>query len=261
MSNGLRFVLQSLLIMKTYLIGIDDTDNLESRGTGFIARSMGEAITLSGLGETGAITRHQLLVDPRVPYTSHNSSACLEIKSSKPSDIWSFMMDFLIKSCAVGSDCGLCMIDKNLVSENIINWGNSAKVDFLNKRLALNLANAENIPLVGLTGTHDGIIGAMAGIGLRAAGNDGRFVLLKGQDIRTINGVKNISVLKDLVEVDRAVTIDGELVDEKIPINLDGWLRPVLKDGLITVVLKKTYNNNEYQYELADKEYIKSISN
>ena len=84
--------------MITYLIGIDDTDNLESRGTGFLSRSMGEAITVSGLGITGGITRHQLLFDPRVPYTSHNSSACLEVTTSKPDELWEFMMDFLVKS-------------------------------------------------------------------------------------------------------------------------------------------------------------------
>lgn len=66
--------------MTRWLIGLDDTDNLESRGTGFRARQMAEHLESSkcGLIATG-ITRHQLLVDPRIPYTSHNSSACISV--------------------------------------------------------------------------------------------------------------------------------------------------------------------------------------
>jgi len=55
------------------LIGMDDTDNLESRGTGSLARQVAAALaadyTLLG------VTRHQLLKDPRVPCTKNNSSA------------------------------------------------------------------------------------------------------------------------------------------------------------------------------------------
>ncbi|HOP03092.1 MAG TPA: hypothetical protein PL017_03615 [Tenuifilaceae bacterium] len=247
--------------MSNYLIGIDDTDNLESRGTGFLSRSMGEAITSSGLGITGGITRHQLLFDPRVPYTSHNSSACLEVSSTKPNELWDFMVDFLLKSCATGSDCGLCMVEREKVPQSVIEWGKLAKTDLVNRGMAENLAKAEGIRLIGLTGTHDGIIGAMAGVGLRAWGNDGRFISLKGKDIRTISGVNSIANLKKLVEIHRAITPEGFEIDEETHIDLNGWMRPVLKDGLITIVLNKTTNNEQFQYQLADKEYIKSISN
>ena len=61
------------------LIGIDDTDNLESRGTGFRARQLGGRLAEAGLGKVRGITRHQLFVHPSIPYTSHNSSACLDV--------------------------------------------------------------------------------------------------------------------------------------------------------------------------------------
>lgn len=47
------------------LIGIDDTDNLESRGTGHCARQLGLSLVASNLIELQSITRHQLLVDSR----------------------------------------------------------------------------------------------------------------------------------------------------------------------------------------------------
>ena len=62
-----------------YLIGIDDTDNLESRGTGHRARQLAQF--LIDLAEPLRITRHQLLVVPEIPYTSHNSSAAICIQN------------------------------------------------------------------------------------------------------------------------------------------------------------------------------------
>jgi hypothetical protein len=49
-------------------IGLDDTDNADSRGTGRLARDI--AATLAKQHKVIAVTRHQLLVDPRVPYVA-----------------------------------------------------------------------------------------------------------------------------------------------------------------------------------------------
>ena len=62
-------------------IGIDDTDNLESRGTGFRVRELAREMRERGLADTKSITRHQLFVSPDIPYTSHNSSACLRVRT------------------------------------------------------------------------------------------------------------------------------------------------------------------------------------
>ncbi|WP_041355139.1 hypothetical protein [Nitrosococcus halophilus] len=59
-----------------YFIGIDDTDNRESRGTGYRARTLGAQLEEKGLAILEGVTRHQLLVSPAIPYTSHNSAAC-----------------------------------------------------------------------------------------------------------------------------------------------------------------------------------------
>ncbi len=243
-----------------YLVGIDDTDNLVSRGTGFIGRTMGEEINASGLGICGGVSRHQLLFDPRVPYTSHNSSLCLEIETSKPNEVWDLMVEYLIRSCAEGSDCGLCMVELDMIPDSIIKWGLKAKKDLVKQVDAFKLAKKENIRLIGLTGNHDGVIGSMAAVGLRASGNDGRFVGLKGTEVRTIIGIKTPAEIKKLVLLHKVITPDGELIDENSPILLEGWLRPVHRNGLITLIVNKIDNNEEYSYQLAAKDYIKSIS-
>lgn len=55
------------------LVSIDDTDNLESRGTGEIASLLAKLLEEREWGKAQVITRHQLLVHPDIPYTSHNS--------------------------------------------------------------------------------------------------------------------------------------------------------------------------------------------
>ena len=50
----------------TLLIGLDDTDNLDSCGTGFHARAIASGLHAAGLAEKSYVTRHQLLVSPLV---------------------------------------------------------------------------------------------------------------------------------------------------------------------------------------------------
>src|SRR5690242_12631799 len=95
------------------LIGIDDTDNLQSRGTGFLAQRLLASLEEEGLGSGAGATRHQLLVDPRIPYTSHNSSACICWNGGPEPRV-----DEIVRRCgelleaesAPGSDPGLIVV-------------------------------------------------------------------------------------------------------------------------------------------------------
>ena len=65
--------------MRRFIIAIDDTDNETSIGTGRLARMLGDYLEEQGCGQVRGVTRHQLLVDPRIPYTSHNSAAAMAL--------------------------------------------------------------------------------------------------------------------------------------------------------------------------------------
>jgi thiazole biosynthesis protein thiG len=65
-----------------FLLCIDDTDELGGEiSTGSLAQEI--ALEISSFAKVSFITRHQLLLDPRINYTSHNSSMCLAAKISK----------------------------------------------------------------------------------------------------------------------------------------------------------------------------------
>ena len=125
------------------------------------------------------VTRHQLLVHPDIPYTSHNSAMCFaaELDPFRLDQLIDYASEFLVKESATGSDPGLCVVAVDHLARPgwLIAFGYSAKQEVLTKDYAYGLAEELNIHLSEHGGTGDGIIGALAGAGLRLSGNDGRF--------------------------------------------------------------------------------------
>lgn len=167
--------------MEIYL-SIDDTDNLESCGTGELASQIAAYIHQQGWGECSYVTRHQLFIHPDIPYTSHNSSMCFQalIEDHVLGDVIDYASDFLARESAEGSDPGLCVALPTTLRcvEEVIDFGQQAKKVVLTKAQAYALALRSGVHLSQHGGTGQGVIGALAGIGLRMGGQDGR---LKGK--------------------------------------------------------------------------------
>ncbi|MBE0646507.1 MAG: ABC transporter substrate-binding protein [Bacteroidales bacterium] len=240
-------------------IGIDDTDNLESRGTGYIARALAQSLRHTDLVNVCCITRHQLLVDPRIPYTSHNSSACIT-GTAIGNDYWirNYCSDFLLENAASGSDVGLCIAFEEEVHEDVVHFGNLAKREVLSKSSAEKLARDHEIFLAGLTGKKIGTIGALAAVGLRFGGNDGR--LLWMEKLREVQGVFTIKKYCEMVPVDLIVDIQGNPIHEEATIRITEWCRPIVRNKKIVLFAEKLNGNENCEYQSASKEYIKLIS-
>ena len=243
------------------LIGIDDTDNKDSRGTGFKARLLAKLIEDSKLGNVNGVTRHQLFVHESIAYTSQNSSACLDVNSGQEDKIKLFCTRFLKNEAADGSDAGLCISRWDDVSEEIQGWGRRAKMEVLMLEEAKHIAEKENIYLEGFTGTLIGQIGALAAIGLRKSGNDGRFIWLRGtRELRDFNaGAYTALELKQNAGIDRIKALNGFSIPDEDRINCDGWTRPVLLNNCAVLLVEKI-NFVDYEWKTIAKEYIRTIS-
>jgi hypothetical protein len=238
-----------------YLIGIDDTDNLESRGTGHRVRQLAGWLAENELVEPLGITRHQLLVDPQIPYTSHNSSACLSVETENPDDVWEAAREFLLRESALGSDAGLTLAEWDSVNECVLSFAKRAKIAVLTMPEAEQTASQSGIRCEGLTGTHGGIIGALSAIGLHRAGNDGRFLWLPG--LRELKGKYQVSEICKLGHVDRVCTLSNSEVHSKSIVDVGEWIRPVLRDGKATLYVEE----NNHEWRIISKEDIKKLSN
>ena len=238
-----------------YLLGIDDTDNLESRGTGHRVRQMADWLAAHQLAVPLGITRHQLLVDPQIPYTSHNSSACLSIDTGNPDEVWEAARDFLLRESAEGSDAGLALAKWEEVNECVLSFAKRAKIVVLTMLEAEQTASQSGIRCEGLTGTHGGIIGALSAIGLHRAGNDGRFLWLPG--LRELKGKYQAGDICALGHADRVCTLSDSDLHSKTIVDVGEWIRPILRGGKATLYVEES----NHEWHIISKEQIKKLSN
>ena len=206
-------------------IGLDDTDNKDSRGTGFLARTV--AAALSDRLKVWGVTRHQLLVDPRIPYTSHNSSNVIHLLDDGNVDLVALAdaaQQVMLAHFNEGSDPGLCVV--NTVTPEIIAFGHRAKTEVVTQAEARAIAQRAGCILRGLGGTQGGVIGALAGPGLAATGEDGRFVLV-GRS-RELEGAQSVQAIIDC-GIAQVRTTEGQVLNEGV-VQAIGKLRPALRE-------------------------------
>jgi hypothetical protein len=242
-----------------FLIGVDDTDNLESRGTGHRVRVLASELGEAALGQPQGITRHQLLVDPRIPYTSHNSSASvqIEVDPGRRDELGEFCQAFLLRESAEGSDVGLCIAARSEVTGPVRQFGANAKEQVLTQEAAHAVAASCGVQLWGLTGTRGGVIGALAAVGLRAEGNDGRFLWLPG--LRELTGMHPADELQALAGIQAVQTMTGVPVSGTARVDVGDWPRPVLMDGLAVLLVEEGDPDATY-WRAVDRDLVKERS-
>ncbi len=226
----------------TVYLGIDDTDTQESRGTGRLARSIADE--LSSEYTILGVTRHQLFVHDEIPYTSHNSAAVIHIDCNGDGSLQKIYLgarEMMLSDFIVGSDPGICIATSDTITPPVIAFGWSAKNTVLTQEDARHHAKNCGITLEGLGGTNGGIIGALAGVGLAASGEDGRFVM-RGRS-RMMTGTRSVdellaSGIDQIMTRDRKPVPDGLVEIRKFP-------KPALVNG--QAVLYVTGTDGHYQ--------------
>ncbi len=212
--------------MKVYL-GFDDTDTLDSLyGTGKLVRwfqgAMPEGCICLG------VVRQQLFVCDDIPYTSHNSAACLIAEMPEPdllNEAVERAANHLKRFAIDGSDPGLCVVTEFESSiQRLIDFGHFCTRAVSTQRQAIEAA--KNVHLSGHGGTNDGIIGAAAAVGLTVCGWSGRFVefgnLRNLSDEALVSELNNMGI--EVVSMER----DAEVPAPNDSVITNAWLRPRL---------------------------------
>ncbi len=240
--------------MTSYLIGVDDADSLKSPTTGELIRQLAESLKADGLAEPRGVTRHQLLVKKKIPYTAHNSAICMSIDGRDMDALWEFARDYLALECERHSNPGLCIGPSDGLSHEVMSWGRRAKSEVLTVEEAQQVAAKARLRLVQIAGNGSGMIGALAAVGLHHEGNDGRFIWLPG--LLDLQGTCSVRDILERSAIDRVCSLEhAELpIDELV--ELTEWTRPLLRDGQATLYVEQ----KKERWAVLDKERIKELS-
>jgi hypothetical protein len=143
----------------------------------------------------------------------------------------------------------------NAITDEVLSFGRRAKAEVLTMPEAQETASRSKIRCEGLTGTGGGVIGALAGIGLHRAGNDGRFLWLPG--LRDLKGKYPIEEILAKGHIERVCTVDDEELAAKDIVDVGEWVRPILRNGKSTLYVEE----QNHEWHILSKDRIKSLSN
>lgn len=228
-----------------FFIGLDDTDFDDSIGTGAFSRELALYLNRQVAAVSNGITRHQFCLHPDIPYSSHNSSACIEVMfdgSIQP--IVARCKEFIEFIQHPGADPGLCIAAKAQLSEEWLAFARLAKTQVVTKEDAFRLAERNQIYLSEHGGEGIGVIGALCGCALRMSGTDGRFISLKG--IREIEGEVTIGDLKKCTPIQRVIDPSGDELSDTQTVMTNSWVRPDLVNNTITLRIQRDRKDGSY---------------
>lgn len=226
-------------------VGIDDTDTLDTPGTNQLARAL--VARLAGRFSCTTIVRHQLLLDPRVPFTSKNGSASITLEPRGPfslADLIGELRRGMMDWFNPGSDPGLCVAVN--VPKTIRLFGRRCKEELLDQREARTLAAEYGLHLEGLGGTKGGVIGALAAVGLIGDRSDGRVVQWQSWP-DNLSGLQDIAVVRARGVAVRSVHSDQEIKSGVVDVGKH--LRPNLRAGQIVLFVEPAGNGDAQRWQ------------
>jgi hypothetical protein len=198
-------------------VGLDDTDVVGSPGTNQLARAI--VGRLGDIAEGCIICRHQLFFDPRVPYTSGNGSASIQLPRGHEvshDELLTTIRAVMAEWYVEGSDPGLALA--TATCDDMSAFAQRARSEVVNQAEARAVAQRAQCHLEGLGGTNQGIIGALSAVALAAGGDDGRVVHVDGwpwpDDFVGVQAVSGIRA-RGIAEIRTASgeAFDGDVVD------------------------------------------------
>lgn len=244
-----------------YLIAIDDTDDLtKETSTGRIASLIAKHFKKDHHSKVHqGVTRHQLLLKEGIPYTSHNSTMCIDVEGNLTMEqVIEESTQIVYDNMAATACPGICIccIDRLEDPDELIRYGILTQQQLIFKEQAHSLIDKYDC-LYGkeLGGNGQGLIGAVAGIGLRLSGNDGTF---RGKikfddncDHMTAGELKKNEKIDEIREMDTHKCIDDSSV-----VFIKEFSKTFLRDHKRIAYVSRSENGS---YELCEREKALSL--
>jgi len=119
--------------------------------------------------------------------------------------------------------------------ELLVEFGYRAKKSVLSMEDAHRVAEESGVHLSGHGGTRQGVIGALAGVGLRLGGNDGR---MRGSlEIPNSQGVASVREILTHPQVDAVRTLQGVSLNGDVRVRFVDKVKTVLLGGKLVLLV------------------------
>ena len=219
------------MVSERFIIGLDDTDILGGRGTSRIVREWTEVIESEGFARTNGITRHQLLKSTKIKATTHNRSVAVAIETDRTVfDIEDHLVQLVREHASGKANPAIAILTRHTDMPHVLAWGRRCQQEILKLVDAERYATESNVLLRGLGGNRNGMIGALAAVGLHAGGKDGVFIQLAG--IRDLNGCITAGEIRERTALRHVIDEEtGEELDRDDLIDTGDRVRPRMIEG------------------------------
>lgn len=225
------------------MLAIDDSRQLDGGKAGVTAASLTKAIEDNGWGSCTIPSRHRLYPNPSTGCKKHNTarSFSADIKEEKLSEFINYACNMIKKIVTPDSNTGLAIAVPEQIenTDELIDYAYKAKEELVSKNEALELAKKPGIYLFELSGSGQGIIGALAGAGLNMTGNDGQF---RGK-LELSKEEYYIATVKEIIEktyVEQVKDMDFENIGEDEFVRMGEKVKVVKLDDKYTLMVFPT---------------------
>lgn len=229
-------------MIKIY-VAIDDSRQLDGGKAGVTASLLTKAIEDNGWGTASIPSRHRLYPHPGTGCKKHNTarSFSADIKEENLDEFIDYACNMIKANATPDSNSGLAVAVPEQMenTDELIEYAYKAKEEMVSKAEALELAKKPGLYLFELSGSGQGIIGALAGAGLNMTGNDGQF---RGK-LELSKEEYYIATVKEIIEktyVQQVKNMDLEIIGEDEYVRMGEKVKVVLLDNKYTLMVFPT---------------------
>lgn len=214
------------------LLGLDDTDGLDSPGTGALALEIADRLAAQPWAMVGVVSAHQLYTHHDVPYTTYNRAMAfpMRVAAGYETEVQALATACLKAFVGPGANPGLCLVVLDDLDNEaaLLDYAWCAKDRVLGIPVAHAIARRLGITLLDRGGNGAGVIGALAACGLRLSGDDGR--VLSRLPLPADGGRWSVGELIERSGIRTVLSVRGEPVKphEVVQVGPEVW--PILRD-------------------------------
>jgi len=228
--------------MRIY-VGIDDSRQLDGYKAGETASRLVEAIATNGWGQAQIPSRHRLYPHPSTGCRKHNTarSFSADIEDEALPVFLEYAATQIQDLLTPDSNTGLAIVIPEQMDnyQELVDYAYRVKEELVAQDEARRFADQRGVFLLELNGTGRGIIGALAGAGLRSTGNDGQFrgkLQMGGEDYAVVS----VGAIVAQTHVEQVKSMDFQILEFDERVRLGEKVKIVLLDGLYTLMVFPT---------------------